>query len=215
MPNSYSMQRWSRDEPNVTKYFILWIANECELYHLNNCGRHLVGELVNNSMDSYESLNRVSLTKSFSLRSFVMEMNSPRGRLVVACVSQLLSLKQTINKQLSVAMINVLVRDKINSLDKSLLPHPRLVKGKTKRGSYLWKPNPVSIEKAVNERIHVEQRSKPWASAVTFAQFLFSLRRERGVKWGRNHGFRICNKTQNLKTNLNANKYVLGFSFFL
>ena len=55
------MQR-SRDEPNVTKYCEL-IANVCELYHLNNCGLHLVGELVNNSMDSYESLNRVSVTK--------------------------------------------------------------------------------------------------------------------------------------------------------
>ena len=55
-----------------------------------------MGELVNNSMDSYESLNRVSVTKLFSLRSFVMEINSPLGRLVGACVSQLLSLKQTI-----------------------------------------------------------------------------------------------------------------------
>ena len=55
-----------------------------------------MGELVNNSTDSYESLNRVSVTKSFSLRSFVMEINSPLGRLVGACVSQWLSLKQTI-----------------------------------------------------------------------------------------------------------------------
>ena len=55
-----------------------------------------MGELVNNSMDSYESLNHVSVTKSFSLRSFVMEINSPLGRLVGACVSQWLSLKQTI-----------------------------------------------------------------------------------------------------------------------
>ena len=47
-------------------------------------------------MDSYESLNHVSVTKSFSLRSFVMEINSPLGRLVGVCVSQLLSLKQTI-----------------------------------------------------------------------------------------------------------------------
>ena len=82
--------RWTQ------RHQVLWIANVCELYHLNNCGRHLVGELVNNSMDSYESLNHVSVTKSFSLRSFVMEINSPLGRLVGVCVSQLLSLKQTI-----------------------------------------------------------------------------------------------------------------------
>ena len=74
-------------------------------------------------MDSYESLNRVSVTKSFSLRSFVMEMNSPLGRLVGACVSQFVSLKQTINKQLSVAMINVLIRDKINSQDTVSYTH--------------------------------------------------------------------------------------------
>ena len=49
--------RWTQ------RHQILWIANVCELYHLNNCGLHLVGELVNNSMDSYESLNRVSVTK--------------------------------------------------------------------------------------------------------------------------------------------------------
>ena len=55
-------------------------------------------------------------------------------------------------------MFNVLVRDEINSLPA--LPPPRLVKGKTKRGSYLWKLSPVFIQKAVNERIHVEQRSR-------------------------------------------------------
>ena len=49
--------RWTQ------RHQILWIASVCELYHLNNCGLHLVGELVNNSMDSYESLNRVSVTK--------------------------------------------------------------------------------------------------------------------------------------------------------
>ena len=38
-------------------------------------------------MDSYESLNRVSVTKSFSLKSFVVDINSPLGRLVEACVS--------------------------------------------------------------------------------------------------------------------------------
>ena len=53
-----------------------------------------MGELVNNSMDSFKWPNRLSVTKSFSLRSFVMEINSPLGRPVGACVSQLLSLKQ-------------------------------------------------------------------------------------------------------------------------
>ena len=53
-------------------------------------------------------------------------------------------------------MFNVLVRDEINSLP----PPPRLVKGKTKRGSYLWKLSPVFIQKAINERIHVEQQSR-------------------------------------------------------
>ena len=69
-------------------------------------------------MESYESLNRSSVTKSFSLRSFVMEINLPLGRPVGACVSQLLSLKQTI---ISGNIQSVLVRDHINSLDKSLL----------------------------------------------------------------------------------------------
>ena len=79
-----------------------------------------MGELVNNSMESYESLNRSSVTKSFSLRSFVMEINSPLGTPVGACVSQLLSLKQT---TISGNLQSVLVRDQINSLDKSLLAY--------------------------------------------------------------------------------------------
>ena len=49
-----------------------------------------------------------------------MEINSPLGRPVGACVSQLLSLKQT---TISGNLQSVLVRDQINSLDKSLLAY--------------------------------------------------------------------------------------------
>ena len=57
-------------------------------------------------------------------------------------------------------MINVLVRDKINSLDKSLLacrsrpPPPCQRKKKREEVTYESRVH-VSIEKAVNERIHV------------------------------------------------------------
>ena len=50
-----------------------------------------------------------------------MEINSPLGRPVGACVSQLLSLKT--NNYQWVAMFNVFVREEINSLDKSLLAY--------------------------------------------------------------------------------------------
>ena len=67
-----------------------------------------------------------------------MEINSPLGRPVGACVSQLLSLKQTTisgNAQCSCWRPDKQSRQIIVSLRVAASPLPRLVKGKQREGA--------------------------------------------------------------------------------
>ena len=70
--------------------------------------------------------------------------------------------------------------------DNSLPPPPPPCKRKNKEREL-----PVKAESCFHTKsckwTNPRGATKPWASTVSFVPFLFSLRWEQGVKWGRNH----------------------------